>query len=173
MQRKKRQQRNNKGSVIAEAALAIPIFFMVIFTMIELGRAMYVLNTMDVAAQRVASSIGTNARRGSSYDTSSFYQYIPQNLYFPGSVVSRNQFSFDVQNSQSQTTVMGGMANANTSTKVVVTVSFPPPGRPGYRIPLFDPGRLIGQPIFGPNGLPLMSTASCLLERSRRPIINP
>lgn len=166
-----RTLRNKSGSVIVEAALAIPIFLMIIFTLIELGRAMYVLSTLDIAAQRVASLVGANATRTSTYNVSSFRQYADQ-IRFPGSVIDSGQFSFDVTDTLNNTTVNMGQANAITSTKVVVTVSFPPPNDSSYRIPIFDPGLLIGVPIFGPGGLPLSSSATCFLERSRRPTLN-
>lgn len=163
--------RNKSGAVIVEAALAIPIFFMIVFTLVELGRAMYVLNTLDIAAQRVAGLIGSNARRSPSYNVSSFTQYA-NGVRFPGSVIESNQFSFDVTDATNNSTVVNGIAAGAASTKVVVTVSFPPPSNPSYRIPIIDPGGLIGLPIFGQNGLPLSATATCFLERSRRPTLN-
>lgn len=162
--------RNKKGSIMVETALAIPMFLMVIFTLVEVGRAMYVLNTLDVAAQRVASLIGTNAARASTYNVSTFSQYADQ-VRIPGSVISSSQFSFDVRDALNNGTVVNGQASSATSTKVVVTVNFPPPGQDSYKIPVFDPGLLIGIPIFGPAGLPLSSSATCFLERSRRPTI--
>lgn len=163
--------RNKEGSVITEAALAIPIFLMMIFTLIEFGRTVYVLNTLNVAAQQVANSIAKNATRAGSYNLSNFGNFTA-NIYFPGSVINSNQFSFDVRDASNNSTVMNGLAPTNISTKVVVTVNFPPPSNPGYKIPLFDPGNLIGLPIFGINGLPLSASATCFLERSRRPILN-
>jgi Flp pilus assembly protein TadG len=169
----KKQKRNNFGAVIAEAALAIPLFFMVVFTMVELGRAMYIWNTLDIAAQRVAALIGTSAKRGPNYNLSSFRQYADR-VRFPGSVIDSNQFSFDVTDALNNSTVNPAtqQATGGTSTKVVITARFPPPNNRTYKIPLFDPGNLIGLPIFGPAGLTITSSATCFLERSRRPTIN-
>lgn len=169
----KKKNRNNLGSLMAEAALAIPIFFMVVFTLVEFGRAMYIWNTLDIAAQRVAALIGANATRAPNYNLSSFRQYANR-IRFPGSVINSNQFSFDVTNALNTSTVNPAtqQASGSTSTKVVVTARFPPPNNRIYKIPLFDPGNLIGLPIFGPTGLTITSSATCFLERSRRPTIN-
>jgi len=164
-------KRQTYGSILVEMALTLPIFFMVVFSFMELSRAMYVLNTLNIAAQKVASKISINAKRGSSYDLNSFTQYTNQ-VRFPGSVISSDQFSFDVVNALNNSTVTNGQADGALSTKVVVTVRFPPPSSPGLKIPIFDPGALVGIPIFGPDGLMLSSQAVCFLERSRRPTLN-
>lgn len=169
----KKQKRNNAGALMAEAALAIPIFFMVVFMLVEFGRAMYIWNTLDMAAQRVAALIGTSERRSPNYRLANFRQYADR-VRFPGSVIDSNQFSFDVVNPTNSSTVNPAtqQATGSTSTKVVVTARFPPPNNNTYKIPLFDPGNLIGLPIFGPAGLTITSSATCFLERSRRPTIN-
>lgn len=166
----KRGRRNN-GSVLVETALAIPTFVMVIFAFIELSRAMYIQNTLGIAAQKVAAQIAINEKRTPGYALSRFTQYADQ-VRFPGAIVDSSQFSFDVTNSTGGTTVSNSTADGAASTKVVVTVSFPPPNNTSLKIPIFDPGALIGRPIFGPGGLNLSSQAVSFLERSRRPTLN-
>ena len=160
-----------RGAVMAEFALAAPVFLFMIFSLIEFGRAMYVLNTLSVAAQQAASAIGIEARRTNTYNVGSFASHT-RNIRFPGSVVNQNQFSFDVTNAQGGSTVVNGQADGATSTKVVVTVTFPPPGDRARRIPIFDPGNLIGRPVFGIGGLMLTGQATSFIERSRRPTLN-
>ena len=163
--------RNNKGSLMVELAMTMPIFLLVIFSFIELSRALYIFSTLGIAAQKVASKISIDAKRTSTYDLSGFGAYADQ-VRFPGAVVDSNQFSFDVTDASNTSTVTNGLADGATSTKVVVNVSFPPSTRPELKIPIFDPGSLIGKSIFGQDGLQLMSQAVCFLERSRRPTLN-
>ena len=164
-------KRSKSGSVMVETALTIPVFLLLIFSLIEMSRALYVYNTLGVAAQLVASKIAINTKRTSAYNVGGFSSYADQ-VRFPGSVVDSSQFSFDVTDALNNTTVTGGLANGATSTKVVVTVAFPPATDPSLKIPLIDPGNLIGTPIFGAGGLMLSSSATCFLERSRRPTLN-
>lgn len=159
------------GIVAVETAVSISIFLFVFFSFIELARALYILNTIQIAAQATANKISINETGYNGYIVSNFNQYANQ-VRFPGSVIDSTQFSFDVVNSSNISTVSSGIGDSATSTKVVVTVSFPPTASPTYKVPIFDPGRLIGNPIFGANGLPLTARATCFLERSRRPIIN-
>lgn len=166
-----KKTRKNKGSIMVELALTMPIFLLVIFSFIELSRALYIFSTLSIAAQKVASKISVGAKRTPVYNLSGFGIYADQ-VRFPGAVVDSNQFSFDVTDASNTSTVTNGLADGIASTKVVVNVSFPPPTRPELKIPLFDPGSLISKPIFGQNGLPLMSQAVCFLERSRRPTLN-
>lgn len=163
--------RKNKGAVIVEVALAMPIFLFLIFSLVELGRMTYIKSTLSIAAQQVASKIGTNVRRSATYNVSDFRAYA-NNIRFPGAVINSSQFSFDVTDSTNNSTVTNGQANGSTSTKVVVTVTFPPPNNNSIKVPLFDIGRLIGAPIFGENGLQLSASATKFLERSRRPTVN-
>ena len=156
---------------MVETALTIPIFLLLIFSLIEMSRALYVYNTLGVAAQLVANQISIQTKRTSTYNVGSFSSYADQ-IRFPGSVVDSSQFSFDVTDALNNSTVAGGLANGATSTKVVVTVAFPPATDPSLKIPLVDPGNLIGTPIFGAGGLMLSSSATCFLERSRRPTLN-
>ena len=156
---------------MVELALAMPIFLLLIFSLIELARTMYILNSLNVAAQQVATQIAIRSKRSPSYNISSFSTFADQ-VRFQGAVVSTNQFSFDVTNAANSSTVTNGQADGGASTKVVVTVRFPPPDDPSLKIPVFDPGNLIGVPIFGENGLQLSSSATCFLERSRRPTLN-
>jgi Flp pilus assembly protein TadG len=162
---------NFYGSVMAEFALTIPVFLLIIFSFMELGRALYVQNTLAIAAQKAAALIAINAKRTSTYTVSGFSAYASQ-IRFPGAVVSNDQFSFDVTDALGNSTVLNGEANGGTSTKVVVMVTFPPPSNPSLRIPIVDPGNLIGMPVFGQNGLTLSTSATCFLERSRRPSLN-
>ena len=167
----KSYKRKEAGSVLVETALTIPIFLLLIFSLIEISRALYVYNTLGVAAQLVADQIAINAKRTSTYNVGGFTTFANQ-VRFPGSVVDSSQFSFDVTDALNNSTVAGGLANGSTSTKVVVTVIFPPVTDPSLKIPLVDPGNLIGTPIFGAAGLMLSSSATCFLERSRRPTLN-
>lgn len=167
----KKPIRKNLGSTMVETAIAIPVFLLVIFSFMEIARALYVMNTLNIAAQKVAGKIAINAKRTSTYSLSNFEQYADQ-VQFPGSVVDSSQFSFDVTDATNNSTVSNGQADGATSTKVVVTVTFPPQGNTALRIPVVDPGNLIGRPIFGQNGLTLSSSATCFLERSRRPQLN-
>lgn len=167
----RRLVRNNVAAVIAETAIALPIFLFLIFSLVEFTRAIYVQNTIGIAAQQVASDIAVNVKRTSSYNIASFSTYANK-VRFPGSVIDSGQFSFDVTDASNNTTVSNGQANSSTSTKVVVTVSFPPASKPSIKIPIVDPGNLIGRPIFGAGGLKLSSSATSFLERSRRPILN-
>ena len=164
-------QRRSVGSVMVETALTIPIFLMLIFSLIELSRALYVYNTLSIAAQQVAGKIAINARRTPGYNLSGFTVYADQ-VRFPGSIVDSGQFAFDITNATNNGTVVNGQANGATSTKVVVNVTFPPASDPSLKIPFFDPGNLIGVPIFGMDGLMLSGSATCFLERSRRPTLN-
>ncbi len=165
------KRKNKSGAVIAETALVIPVFLLLIFSLIEISRAVYIQNTLGVAAQQVASRISIGTRRSSSYDVASFSTFTTS-VRFPGSVVSSDQFSFDVTDASNMSTVAGGMADGTLSTKIVVNVIFPPPSNPSLKIPVVDPGNLIGVPIFGADGLMLSSSATCFLERSRRPTLN-
>lgn len=167
----KNYTRKNKGSVIVEVALAMPIFLFLIFSLVELGRAAYIKSTLAVAAQQVASRIGTGVKRAGTYDVAGFTTFT-NDIRFPGAVINSSQFRFDVTDTTNNSTVNNGQANGTTSTKVVVTVSFPPPGNNQIKVPLFDLGRLIGVPIFGQNGLQLSASATKFLERSRRPTLN-
>lgn len=163
--------RKNNGSVMVETALAVPVFLLIVFSFFEVSRALYVMNTLGAAAQKVASKIAVGARRSPTYSVSGFTRYADQ-VRFPGSVIDSSQFSFDVTNASNSSTVSNGQADGATSTKVLVTVSFPPANNSAVKIPVFDPGNLVGLPIFGPNGLRLTSSATCFLERSRRPSLN-
>lgn len=163
-------RRNQKGSIIVEVALAMPIFLFLIFSLVEIGRAAYIQSTLSIAAQQAASSIGTSSRRGSSYDVSSF-KTAADRIRFPGAIVDSSQFTFDVTDRNNNSTVVNGQASGATSTKVVVTVAFPPPNN-NLKVPIFDIGQIIGTPIFGNNGIRLSSSATKFLERSRRPVIN-
>lgn len=163
--------RNNLGAVIVEAAIALPIFLFLIFGLIEMSRMLYIKSTMSVAAQQVANLISTSASRTPSYNIPSFSTYANR-VRFPGSVIDSSQFRFDVVDVNNASTVTDGMADGATSTKVVVTVIFPPPSNPELKVPLIDIGLLFGTPLFGPNGLVLSAQAICFLERSRRPILN-
>ena len=168
---KKSYKRGVVGAVLAETALTIPIFLLLIFSLIELSRALYVYNTLGIAAQQVAGKIAINSKKTSTYAVSGFSTYADQ-VRFPGSVVDSSQFSFDVTNAANNSTVVNGQADGATSTKVVVTVVFPPASDSSLKIPVVDPGNLIGMPIFGVDGLMLSSSATCFLERSRRPTLN-
>ncbi len=163
--------KNQIGAVTVEVAMSIGIFLFVFFSFIELARALYILNTIQIAAQSTANKISINETGYNGYTVSNFTQYANE-VRFPGSVIDSTQFAFDVVNSSNTSTVTSGVGDSATSTKVIVTVSFPPSASPSYKVPIFDPGRLIGHPIFGTNGLPLTARATCFLERSRRPIIN-
>ncbi len=168
---KNNYKRKNLGAVLVETALTIPVFLLLIFSLIELSRGLYVYNTLGIAAQQVAAKISINAKRTSTYNLSGFSTYADQ-VRFPGSVVDSNQFSFDVTDASNNSTVVGGLADGAMSTKVVVTVTFPPASDPSLKIPLVDPGNLIGTPVFGMDGLMLSGSATCFLERSRRPTLN-
>ena len=163
--------RNKKGSLLAEAGLAIPIFLFIIFGLIEMSRMLYIKSTLSSAAQQVASLISINSKKSPGYNLSGFTAYANR-VRFPGSVVNSNQFSFNISDASNNSTVTNGVANGVTSTKVIVTVVFPPPGNNSLRVPLFDPGRLFGAPLFGQNGLQFSTQAVCFLERSRRPVLN-
>lgn len=163
--------KNQMGAVSVEVAMSTGIFLFVFFSFIELARALYILNTIQIAAQSTANKISINETGYNGYTVSNFSQYADQ-IRFPGSVIDSTQFAFDVVNSSNTTTVSGGVGDSATSTKVIVTVTFPPAATPTYKVPMFDPGRLIGHPVFGDSGLPLVGRATCFLERSRRPIIN-
>jgi Flp pilus assembly protein TadG len=166
-----RAKRNNLGSVLVEAALAIPVFLFLVFGFIEMSRMLYIKATMSAAAQQVANLIAVNAKRTPSYNVSNFSTYADA-VRFPGSVISSGQFSFNVTDAGNNTTVTNGMADGALSTKVVITVVFPPPGDSTLKVPLLDPGRLFGAPLFGQNGLQLSAQAVSFLERSRRPVLN-
>ncbi len=168
---KKIYKRNKNGSVMVETALTIPIFLLLIFTLIEMSRALYVYNTLGVAAQLVADQIAIQTKRTSTYNVGGFSSFA-NGVRFPGSVVDSSQFSFDVTDASNNSTVTGGLANGATSTKVVVTVVFPPVTDPSLKIPLVDPGDFVGAPVFGMDGLMLSGSATCFLERSRRPTLN-
>jgi len=163
--------RKNNGSVMVETAFAVPVFLLIVFSFFEVSRALYVMSTLGAAAQKVASKISTGARRSPNYSISGFAGYT-NGIRFPGSVIDSSQFSFDVTNPSNSSTVSNGQADGATSTKVVVTVSFPPANNNTFKIPIFDPGNLINRPIFGASGLKLSSSATCFLERSRRPTLN-
>ena len=165
------KKRGNIGAVLAETALTIPIFLLLMFSLVELSRALYIYNTLGIAAQQVAGKIAINAKRTSTYDLAGFTTYADQ-VRFPGSVVASNQFTFNVTDAANNSTVAGGQANGATSTKVVVNVIFPPASDPSLKIPFVDPGNLIGVPVFGVDGLMLSGSATCFLERSRRPTLN-
>ena len=169
--KKNYNKRKEIGSVMVETALTIPVFLLLILSLVEMSRALYVYNTLGVAAQLVADQIAINTKRTSTYNIGGFSSYANQ-VRFPGSVVDSSQFSFDVTDASNNSTVAGGLANGATSTKVVVTVVFPPATDPSLKIPLVDPGNLIGTPIFGAGGLMLSGSATCFLERSRRPTLN-
>ena len=165
------KKRNSKGSVMAEVAFVYPIFLFLLFSFVEFSRALYVQSTLAAAAQQVAGQIAMKARRTPFYNISSFSSFADR-VRYPGSVVNSKQFSFDVVDLQNNSTVdPNGLADGVASTKVIVTVTFPPQNRPDLRIPIFDPGRLIGQPVFGKKGLRLRSQAVRFLERSRRPTV--
>lgn len=163
--------RRNTGAVLAEAALTFPVFLLLIFSVMELSRALYVYNILGVAAQQVAAKIAINAKRTPAYNIGGFTTYADQ-VRFPGAVVDSTQFSFNVTDALNNGTVVNGQANGATSTKVVVTVVFPPPADSSLKIPIIDPGNLIGMPVFGADGLMLSGSATCFLERSRRPTLN-
>ena len=163
--------RNNLGSVMLEAGLAIPIFLFFIFGFIEMSRMLYIKATMSAAAQQVANLIAVNARRAPGYNIAGFSTYADR-VRYPGSVINTNQFSFNVSDAGNNGTVVNGSADGATSTKVVITIIFPPPGNTSLKVPLLDPGRFFGSPLFGPNGLELSAQAVCFLERSRRPVLN-
>ena len=163
--------RKNSGSVLVETALAIPVFLLLIFSLFEVSRALYVMNTLNIGAQQVAGKIAINTKRTPNYSVAGFSTYADQ-VRFPGAIVNSNQFSFNVTNAANVSTVTNGQADGSTSTKVVITVVFPPPGDPSFKIPIFDPGNLVGIPIFSPDGLQFSSSATCFLERSRRPTLN-
>lgn len=164
-------KRNFHGSVLVETALTLPIFLMLIFSLLELGRALYVYNTLSIAAQQVATQISIKEKRAATYNIAGFSSYANQ-VRFPGAVVDSSQFAFDVTNATNNSTVTNGQADGATSTKVVVTVTFPPSTDSSLKIPLVDPGDFIGMPIFGMDGLMLSGSAVCFLERSRRPTLN-
>lgn len=165
------KKRNSKGSVMAEVAFVYPIFLFLLFCFIEFSRALYVQSTLAAAAQQVAGEIAMKARRTPVYNTASFSSFADR-VRYPGSVVNSSQFTFNVVDVGNNTTVdQNGFADGVSSTKVIVTVTFPPQNRPNLRIPIFDPGRLIGQPVFGRNGLTLRGQAVRFLERSRRPTV--
>lgn len=163
--------RRKLGSAVVETAFAMPVLLCFLFSFFEVARAMYIYSALGIAAQKVATEIAVNAQRSNTYSLSGFTTFADQ-VRLPGAVLNSNQFSFDVTNPTNTSTVMSGLADGATSTKVVVTASFPPPGDNSVRIPLFDPGNFFGTPIFGINGLPLSSSATCFLERSRRPTLN-
>ena len=159
--------RGNIASIMAESALAFPIMFFMIFSLVELGRAMYVINTLQVAAQKAASEIAQNARPSPNYSVGNFSSYV-SSVRFPISVTMDSQFSFDLRDGNNSSTVSGGVGDGTTSKKVVVTVSFPAPGDTDSRIPMFDPGNLLGMSVFGSSGLQLMSTATAFMERAKK-----
>lgn len=162
--------RNSVGAIIAESAIALPIFFFLIFSLIEFTRAVYIQNTLGVAAQQAASNIAINAKKSPGYNLTGFSNYV-NNIRFPGSVVNSGQFSFQVVDVNNNNTVTNNQADGTTSTKVIVTVTFPPPDN-SLKLPIVDPGNLIGTPIFGAGGVMFSGTATAFLERSRRPILN-
>ncbi|MBI1857930.1 MAG: pilus assembly protein [Candidatus Melainabacteria bacterium] len=166
-----RIKRNNLGSVIVEVALAMPLFLFLIFALVEFGRLAYIQSALSIAAQQAASSIGVGAQRTSTYNVASFSGFADR-VRMPGAVISSSQFRFDVADSSNNSTVNNGEADGIQSTKVTVTVSFPPPNNNSMRVPIFDLGKLIGTPIFGENGIQLSGSATKFLERSRRPILN-
>lgn len=171
MKETKKNIRKNLGAVLAEAGLALPILLFIIFGTIEIYRMLYIKNTMNIAAQQVAGLVGRNANSIPAFDLAQFSAYADQ-IRYPGSVVSSNQFSFDVLDSSNTSTVSNGFADSAVSTKVLVTVTFPPPGDSSYKVPFFDPGRLLGMAIFGENGIMLSAQAVGFLENSRRPVLN-
>lgn len=166
----KKEFKNNNGSIMVEAAFAIPILLFLVFGSIELSRMLYIRNALSTAAQQVASLISTQSTDPYTYNLSNFTQYADQ-IRYPGAVLNSDQFSFDVLDSSNTTTVAGGTADASMSTKVLVTVIFPPPGDTSHKVPMVDPGNLFGAPVFGENGLVLMAEAVCFLEGSRRPVL--
>lgn len=156
---------------MAEAALAFPVFIFLVLGLVELGRAAYIQSALSVAAQQAASQISINARKRGAYDVGSFTQYVNR-IRFPGAVVDSSQFTFDVRDALNNSTVANNQADATRSTKVIVTVRFPPPGNNSLKVPIVDIGNILGTPIFGQNGLELSTSATGFLERSRRPTIN-
>lgn len=167
----KSSTRKNSGSIIAEAALALPLFFFMIFSFTELARAMYVVNTINIAAQAAAKQIAVNAMASPDYNISTFSSYT-NSVRFPISVTSSNQFSYDIRDTNNTSVISMGTASRDTSKKVVVTVTFPAPGDNTYKIPMFDPGNLIGVSVFGAMGLTFSSSATSVLEGSRRTFVN-
>ncbi len=164
--------RNKYGALIAEAGIAIPIFLFMIFGIIEISRMLYIKSTLSSAAQQVADLISINATKTASNYTLSSFKSFADSVRYPGSVIDSNQFSFDVSDASNNSTVANGTASGITSTKVVVTVKFPPSSSSVYKVPFFDPGLLFGTPLFGQNGLSFSTQAVCFLEKSRRPILN-
>lgn len=164
-------RRNRIGSITVETALAMPVFLFLILALVELGRIAYIQSALGIAAQQVAEQIGINAQRTSTYNVASFKRFADR-VRIQGAVVSSSQFTFDVTDANNNSTVNNGEADGVASTKVVVNVSFPPPGRNNLQVPIFDIGRLLGAPIFGDNGIRLTSSATKFLERSRRPTLN-
>ncbi len=166
----KRYRRENSGAAVAEAIFAIPIVLTLFFGCWELARAQYVSNCCAVSAQSVANSIAQNTTTNGPITISSFSTYASQ-WRFDGAVMENGQFSYDVLDSNNTTTVVGGIADGTMSSKVSVTVNFPPPSFPDYKIPTFDPGALYGGMMFPTGGLTLMSTAYAFLELSTRPTL--
>ena len=162
--------KNNTGAVMAEIALTMPIFVMILFSIFEISRTLYIQNMLAIGAQKVAEAIAINAKRGSTFDMTGWGSYA-STVKFPGAILDSSQFSFNVTDALNNSTVSGTSADGTASTKVVVTVVFPPVGSPGLKIPLFDPGNLIGCPIFGASGLNLSSSATVIIERSNKPIL--
>src|SRR3990167_6637283 len=105
--------RKTNASTMVETALVIPVFLLIVFSFFELSRALYVMNTLGIAAQKVAAKIAVKAKKTGSYDLSTFGQFADQ-VRFPGSVVDSTQFKFDVTDASNSTTVINGQASGTT-----------------------------------------------------------
>ena len=166
----KRHRRENSGTAVAEATFAIPIVLMLFFACFELSRAHYVSNCCAISAQGVANQIAANTTTNGPITVSSFSTYATS-WRFDGAVMENGQFAYDVLDSNNTSTVVAGVADGTMSSKVSVTVNFPPPSFPDYKIPVFDPGAFYGGMMFPVGGLALMSTAYAFLELSTRPTL--
>ncbi len=63
-------RRRRRGQATVEFALVVPIFFMIVFGIIDLGRAVYMFNGVSQAAREIAraTSVHPSAPLGSSTD---------------------------------------------------------------------------------------------------------
>ena len=165
----KKNKRNESGTVLVESAIVIPVFLLVIFGCFELSRMMYAMNTCGIAAEHVAYKIGFNiAPYGNTISTTDFDTYASE-IRFPGTVLENAQFSYDILDANNVSVLSMGQAIGAQSKKVVVTCSFPPPNFPEFKIPMFDPGTLVNNGMMFPaGGIQLMSSATALIQYSRR-----
>lgn len=78
-----------RGQALVEFALAVPIFFLVIFGLIDLGRAVYVNNSISEAARDGTRWGSVQARSSTAADRSEVADYVQTRLVgVPGAVVT-------------------------------------------------------------------------------------